>query len=67
MLIFDGGTLGPDEVASLRITDHELAGFEFVNPAQARDRLRPDIAERLARALRALHTGTTDYAELHRT
>lgn len=66
VLVFDAGILTSSEVSALRITDQELANFEFVSPAEAGRRLRPDIAERLVRAMQAAHTGITHYAELHR-
>lgn len=67
VLIFDAGTMTPTEIATLKITDPELAGFEFIDPTQAKSRLRPDIAARLTRALQAEQTNETDYTELHRT
>jgi hypothetical protein len=63
VFVFDAGTLDAAHVDALRISDDELAGFAFVEPEQATDRLRLDIADRLHRALGALRDGTTDYGE----
>ena len=67
VFVFDAGTVPADQVAALRPVDDELAGAEFVPPAEAAGRLRPDMAERLTRALRALDGSATDYAERTRT
>lgn len=63
VFVFDAGTVTADQAAVIRPVDAELAGAEFVSPAEAADRLRPDMADRLARALRALEAGMTDYGE----
>jgi ADP-ribose pyrophosphatase YjhB (NUDIX family) len=63
VFVFDAGTLTADQVTALRTTDNELSGFAFLGASECAQRLRPDIAARLARALHALDTGTTDYSE----
>lgn len=63
VFIFDGGTLSAEQPTTLPTTDPELAAAEFVSLADAADRLRPDMADRLRRALIALETGTVDYGE----
>lgn len=63
VFIFDGGTLSPAQVKTIRISDPEIAEFAFVELAEAKTMLRPDMAQRLARALDALTTGGTDYSE----
>ncbi|MGH3837923.1 MAG: NUDIX domain-containing protein [Pseudonocardiaceae bacterium] len=63
VFVFDAGPLTTAQAAGLRTTDDELAGFEFVPPADALRRLRGDMADRLSRALRAQGAGTTDYSE----
>lgn len=65
VFVFDGGTLPAEQAARLRAVDDELAGFEFVAPTAAPERLRGDMADRLARALAALRDGTTDHVEQH--
>jgi hypothetical protein len=67
VFVFDGGVLDPARVATLRTADDELAGFEFVPPAELGHRLRADLAERTLRALAALRTGATDHGEHHRS
>jgi len=66
VFIFDGGTLTGEQVASLRIADEELASFDFVTIDEAVRRLRPDMADRLVRAMKALELGNTDYRERRR-
>ena len=63
VFVFDAGTVTIDQAAAVRPVDTELDGAEFVSPTEAADRLRPDMADRLGRALRALEAGTTDYGE----
>ncbi|WP_054044597.1 NUDIX hydrolase [Alloactinosynnema sp. L-07] len=63
VFIFDGGTLSPAQVKTIRISDPEIAEFAFVELAEAKTMLRPDMAQRLARAHDALTTGVTYYSE----
>ncbi|MFL6122894.1 NUDIX domain-containing protein [Actinophytocola sp.] len=63
VFVFDAGTVTLNQAAAVRPVDAELDGAAFVSPAEAADRLRADMADRLARALRALEAGTTDYGE----
>lgn len=63
VFIFDGGTLPPAQVAAIQLCDPEIAEFAFVELAEAKTMLRPDMAQRLARAHDALATGVTDYSE----
>ncbi|MEV6071954.1 NUDIX hydrolase [Nocardia sp. NPDC052001] len=53
MFVFDAGTLGPDQVAALRIGDHELSAFEFCSTGEAQSRLRPRMWLRVRAALDA--------------
>ncbi|MEV0346077.1 NUDIX hydrolase [Nonomuraea sp. NPDC050680] len=59
--IFDAGTLTADEITTLRITDAELAAFDFCTSDQAQKRLRPYVWARLAAAITAADTGTVAY------
>ncbi|MFG1956615.1 NUDIX domain-containing protein [Nonomuraea sp. NPDC049028] len=59
--IFDAGTLTSDEITTLRITDAELAAFDFCTSDQAQKRLRPYVWARLAAAITAADTGTVAY------
>lgn len=63
VFVLDGGVLAPDVVRRLRVTDPELAGWEFVDIDEATNRLRDDIAARLRRAHYALQKGRLDYHE----
>ncbi|MFC5059876.1 NUDIX hydrolase [Saccharothrix xinjiangensis] len=63
VFIFDGGTLSPAQVKSIRICDPEIGEYAFAELTEAKSMLRPDMAQRLARAHDALATGVTDYSE----
>lgn len=67
VFVFDAGTVTAARAAAVRPVDAELVGAEFVPPVKAADWLRADMADRLARALRALAVGETDYGERTRT
>ncbi|QYC43202.1 CTP pyrophosphohydrolase [Nonomuraea coxensis DSM 45129] len=61
MMIFNAGTLTPDQTTALRVRDAELAAFEFCPPEEARKRLRPFVWARLAAAISAADAGTVAY------
>ncbi|QFZ18477.1 NUDIX domain-containing protein [Saccharothrix syringae] len=63
VFIFDGGTLSPARVKSIEVRDPEISEFRFVELGEAKNLLRPDMAQRLVRACNALTTGITDYSE----
>ncbi|WP_245533525.1 NUDIX domain-containing protein [Actinoalloteichus spitiensis] len=63
VFVFDGGTLSASQASGVRISDPEIGAFAFVELAEAKRMLRPDVARRLARAHRALEAGSTDYLE----
>jgi 8-oxo-dGTP diphosphatase len=56
MFIFDAGTLTAEQITSLRLTDSELAAYEFCTPSQAQQRLRPYVWQRVHVALKALES-----------
>jgi hypothetical protein len=59
VLIYDGGVLGPADIAAIAVTDAELAGFAFCTPGQVESRVRPVAGRRIRACLQALATGTT--------
>ncbi|MFY1696690.1 MULTISPECIES: NUDIX domain-containing protein [unclassified Solwaraspora] len=61
--IFDGGELTDEQIAGLKISDTELAAFEFCTPEQAQQRLRPYVWRRVAVALDALGSGDMLYIQ----
>ncbi len=61
--LFDGGTLTPEQMTTISVSDNEISAFDFLAVSDATDRLRADIAERLTRAIPLLETNHTDYAE----
>jgi 8-oxo-dGTP pyrophosphatase MutT (NUDIX family) len=63
VFVFDGGTLSEEQVADVRAVDPEISEFAMLEPEEAARRLRPDMAERLSRARRALSSGAIDYSE----
>jgi ADP-ribose pyrophosphatase YjhB (NUDIX family) len=67
VFVFDAGTVSAEQAADVRLADDELAAAEFVHPIEAASRLRPDMADRLMRALRALDGNVIDYDERPRT
>ena len=62
--LFDGGTLTPEETATIIVSDTEISAFDFYTLPDATQRLRADIAERLQRALTSSQIGQTDYSEM---
>lgn len=66
VFVFDGGVLGPEQIGALHVSDPEISEFEIVEIGDARRRLRPDMAEKLERAVAALESGTFNYAERER-
>jgi 8-oxo-dGTP pyrophosphatase MutT (NUDIX family) len=63
VFVFDGGTLSEEQLADVRVVDPEISEFAMLEPEEAARRLRPDMAERLSRARRALSSGAVDYSE----
>lgn len=63
VFVFDGGILSEDQLAGVRVVDPEISEFAMLEPEEAARRLRPDMAERLSRARRALSSGAIDYSE----
>ena len=61
VFVFDGGTLAPARIATLRITDDELSGFRFCGRDEAVKLLRPYVWQRAANALDAIRSGQTRY------
>jgi ADP-ribose pyrophosphatase YjhB (NUDIX family) len=59
--IFDGGVLADEQIAGLRIRDHELAAFAFCTRQETEQRLRPYVWRRIAVAIDALQIGRTAY------
>jgi len=63
VLIYDGGVLGPADIAAITVPDAELAGFAFFGPAQTGRQVRPVVGRRIRACLRALATGVTSELE----
>lgn len=61
MFVFDGGTLGPAEIAGIKLLDGELGAFAFCDEDQAAERLRPYVWRRVQAALDGLRTGRAVY------
>lgn len=62
-LIFDGGTLAPDQVAALRPDPSEIAGIHWLEIDEAAGRMAPFAAGRLLAAVAARRDGDTAYLE----
>lgn len=61
MFIFNAGTLTTQQASTLRLTDGELAAYEFCTSTQAAQRLRPYVWRRVDAALQALESRCTIY------
>lgn len=59
--IFDGGVLAEAQIAELQLADGELDRYEFYEPAQAQQWLRPDVWQRLSVALDATGSGSARF------
>lgn len=63
--LFDAGTLTDHQTETVTVSDSEISSFAFLTLPEATRRLRPDIAERLTRAITSTETGQTHYGETH--
>ncbi|MGH3817661.1 MAG: NUDIX domain-containing protein [Pseudonocardiaceae bacterium] len=63
LLIFDGGTLTPNQLDGIRLQADELASYAFRDPAEAATLLIPRLGRRVAAAIDAHQTGRTTYLE----
>lgn len=57
IVVYDGGTLSPAEIATLAVTDSELAGFGFVPPSDVATRVTPLVGSRISACLDAAARG----------
>jgi 8-oxo-dGTP diphosphatase len=63
LLVFDGGTLTPDQLDGIRLQADELASYVYRDPAEAAALLIPRLGRRIAAAIDAHHAGRTTYLE----
>ncbi|MGH3570378.1 MAG: NUDIX domain-containing protein [Pseudonocardiaceae bacterium] len=63
LLIFDGGTLTPNQLDGIRLQADELASYAFHDPAEAVTSLIPRLGRRVAAAIDAHQAGRTTYLE----
>lgn len=63
LLIFDGGVLPAETIASIRLQADEIASYVFRTPTEAVAMLIPRLARRVAAAVDAHHAGRTSYLE----
>jgi 8-oxo-dGTP diphosphatase len=61
--IFDGGLLGPEDIARIRLPPEELASYEFVEVIKAPELLSPLLGRRVARCVAARADGRSVYLE----
>ena len=57
ILVFDGGTLSPAEIAGIAVPVSELAGFAFVPPTEVAERVTPLVGRRICACLHAVADG----------
>jgi 8-oxo-dGTP pyrophosphatase MutT (NUDIX family) len=63
MFLFDGGNLGADQIAGIRLRPEELDRFEFVPRGALDTVLIPRLARRVAECIRAREDGGIAYLE----
>jgi 8-oxo-dGTP pyrophosphatase MutT (NUDIX family) len=61
--IFDGGTLGPTQLASIRLLDGEIGSVRWCSEEEATALLRPRLSKRVRIALQALRAGQPTYLQ----
>lgn len=57
IIVYDGGVLDVEAIKEIVLADGELAGFEFVTPAEAVARVAPLLARRITACLEACESG----------
>lgn len=57
VLVYDGGRLTEQQTATIRLADDELRSWAWCTVAEARERMRPLVARRIAAALDAITDG----------
>lgn len=63
IVVYDGGVLSASEIAAIAVPADELAGFEFVEPAEVAARMSPLLARRIAACVDAVAAGTVAMLE----
>lgn len=63
MMVFDGGTLGAERAALIRVPADELRGWAWCTGREAAERLPERLFRRIAAAVRARSEGTCLYLE----
>jgi ADP-ribose pyrophosphatase YjhB (NUDIX family) len=61
--LYDGGTLSPEQFASIRYVDQEIGETRFVDPGELTEMMLPRLARRVAAC--ACHARTGDPAPLY--
>ena len=63
MFVFDGGVLDETDAVGMVFPDAEIVSAGFYTPAEAREKVKPLLADRLAAALEAVDQGATALCE----
>lgn len=63
LFVFDGGALGPDRQAAIRLPPDELASWAFLRVDELGGRLAPRLLRRVTAAVDAQAAGATRYLE----
>ncbi|MFF0378427.1 NUDIX domain-containing protein [Actinoplanes missouriensis] len=63
MMLFDGGTLTPEQAARIRVPAEELRGWAWCTEPEAAERLSGLLARRIGAAVRARAENTAVYLE----
>jgi 8-oxo-dGTP diphosphatase len=62
-VVFDGGVLSDDDIASIRLQADELDAFDLCTPAEAVDLLPAYLARRVLAAIEARDSGSAVYLD----
>lgn len=57
-IVYDGGTLGAADIASIAVPGDELDGFRFAAPGEIASLVKPPLARRIESAFLALRSGS---------
>ncbi|MEU0548534.1 NUDIX hydrolase [Micromonospora sp. NPDC005979] len=63
LLIFDGGSLSPEQERDIRFADGELTEWRYVSAESLEGYVLPRLARRIRISIAALENGTPSYAE----
>jgi hypothetical protein len=54
VIVYDGGVLSAADINEIVLSDDELDGYAFVDPAEVAERLTPLLARRIGACIQAV-------------